>query len=137
MTSCQLPRSGVKNASPQGSPPGATTSPAAQLRFWQGQVLLPLLCLIMLSFPWRVPLAGFCFLCYGSSQLASLLHHLLMTTMAFVTAATEAPSRLGSEAARGHSEPGSRPELLLACCGQTRDDRDGEGLSLLLEEQIK
>lgn len=40
-------------------------------------------CLIMMSFTLWVPLAGFCFICYRSSQLASLLHHLLRRTMAF------------------------------------------------------
>lgn len=40
----------------------------------QGQMLLP--CLVMMSFTLQLPQAGFCLLCYRSSQLASLLYHL-------------------------------------------------------------
>lgn len=39
-------------------------------------------CLIMTSFSLWVPLAGFCFLCYRSSQLAMFIHHLLGRMMA-------------------------------------------------------
>lgn len=128
MPSSQLPRSRGEKCLPTRLTSGSYHLPSSPALVLAGtgavSFILPDNDLIFLvgSFGW------FLFFILRSSQLASLLHHLLMTMMAFVTAATETPSRLDSEPVRGDSEPGSRPESLLPHCGETRDDRDGEGL---------
>lgn len=128
MLSCQLPRSWVRTASPQGlgaasSSPGSCHSRDIAAVFFT--------CLTTISLTLWAPLAGFCFMCYRSFQSASLPHHLLMRMMAFMTATAEGPFPLFSEPVRRDTEAGQRPESPLLHRGETRDNRDADSLSFL------
>lgn len=137
MPSCQLPRCWVRNASPQGSAQEAATSPASQLWFLPRRHRC---CFLYLLYNDIIYLAGsFGWFLFDMLQRFSIRLSPPPSADANYgvhdSSDTRAPSTLYSEPMRRDAEPGSRPEALLPHCVETRDDRGGEGLSLLSDER--